>query len=162
MNTVQVIQLSDNSIYLISRNSEQLLVDTGPNYKGAWTHIQSEMKSLKPDLVFITHGHHDHASLGISWQNDAIPVWLGTADQKLVCEPMFFNPAEFSATIEWLVSAGVPEPSIETQYELLNKQKTTTLGILYIDILAQARRALNIRFSFLISHIYELRVTKTF
>ena len=123
MNNVQGIQLSDNSIYLISRNSEQLLVDTGPNYKGAWTHIQSEMKSLKPDLVFITHGHHDHASLGISWQNDTVPVWLGTADQKLVCEPMFFNPAEFSATIEWLVSAGVPKPSIETQYELLNRRR---------------------------------------
>tara|TARA_B100000029_G_scaffold287864_1_gene281661 strand:- start:9464 stop:10411 length:948 start_codon:yes stop_codon:yes gene_type:complete len=124
MNKVQVIRLSDNSIYLISCNNENLLVDTGPNYRGAWTHIQSEIKTLQPNLVFITHGHHDHASLGSSWKNNAIPVWIGTADQKLVTEPIFSNPAEFSATIQWLDTAGVPEPLIRIQRELLNKRRT--------------------------------------
>ena len=94
MNTVQVIQLSDNSIYLIGHNNEYLLVDTGPNYKGAWAHIQSEIKTLQPNLVFITHGHHDHASLGSVWQNSTVPVWIGTADQQLVHEPVFSNPEE--------------------------------------------------------------------
>ncbi|MFL2635960.1 MAG: MBL fold metallo-hydrolase [Tepidiformaceae bacterium] len=127
MNTVQVIRLSDNSIYLIGRNNEYLLVDTGPNYKGAWAHIKSEIKSLTPNLVFITHGHHDHASLGSVWQNDAVPVWVGTADQKLVSEPIFSNPEEFSATMKWLDNAGVPEPLITIQGELLQSRKTQAL-----------------------------------
>ena len=104
MNTVQVIQLSDNSIYLIGHNNEYLLVDTGPNYKGAWAHIQSEIKTLQPNLVFITHGHHDHASLGSVWQNSTVPVWIGTADQQLVHEPL-----------------------IAIQGELLKKRKTQAL-----------------------------------
>ncbi len=124
MSTVQIIELSDNSISLIKSKNEQILVDTGPNYDGAWSHIQSEIKTPKPDLVFITHGHHDHAGLGNVWQNETVPVWIGTADKKLVNEPTFSNPAEFSATLQWLASAGVPEPLIRLQCELLEKRKT--------------------------------------
>ena len=127
MNTVQVIQLSDNSIYLIGHNNKYLLVDTGPNYKGAWAHIQSEIKTLRPNLVFITHGHHDHASLGSVWQNSTVPVWIGTADQQLVKEPVFSNSEEFAATMQWLNDAGVPEPLIAIQGELLKKRKTQAL-----------------------------------
>ena len=45
MNDVRIITFPSNSIYLLNRKGQRLLVDTGPNYNGAWEHAQSEIKN---------------------------------------------------------------------------------------------------------------------
>ncbi|MGE0570799.1 MAG: MBL fold metallo-hydrolase [Dehalococcoidia bacterium] len=77
---MEAIRLHYNTVYLVEDAGERVLVDTGPDYEGAWEELQAAVGSRMPDLVVATHGHHDHAGMGARWQRAGVPVILGRPD----------------------------------------------------------------------------------
>jgi glyoxylase-like metal-dependent hydrolase (beta-lactamase superfamily II) len=102
------IQLGYNTVYLLDAGGERLLVDTGPNYRGAAEALEHALVGLQPAAVVATHGHLDHASLGSWWQHRGVPVWLGAGDLHLARRPPLTDPAEFREMTRFIESCGAP------------------------------------------------------
>ena len=92
MADVRSIALGDNTVHLVERGGARLLVDTGPDYAGAWEALREGLAGETPDVVVATHGHHDHAGLGRRWQAAGVPVWVGKADGPLTARPLLQSP----------------------------------------------------------------------
>ncbi len=106
------IALGDNTVHLIDRAGARLLVDTGPDFAGAWEALQAGLRGDRPDVVVATHGHHDHAGLGRRWQGAGTPVWVGASDGPLTARPLLQSPAEIGAMLAWAGSTGAPPETL--------------------------------------------------
>lgn len=80
MPTVQRIALAYNNVYAVRQGAEVLLIDTGPDYRGAGDTIKAAIDGPTPALTVATHGHLDHAGLGAWWQRRGVPVALHAWD----------------------------------------------------------------------------------
>lgn len=80
MASVRYIRLAYNSAYLVEAGGERVLIDTGPDYRGAREALATAVTGSAPGLVVATHGHLDHAGLGHWWQEQGIPVALHHED----------------------------------------------------------------------------------
>lgn len=109
---MRAIALGDNTAYLVERGGTRLLVDTGPDYAGAWEALQDALDGRAPDVVVATHGHHDHAGLGARWQAEGVPVWLGAADAPFTERPPLQSAAEVAALLAWAEGAGAPPATL--------------------------------------------------
>ncbi len=112
MNEVRSIALGDNTVHLVQRGGERLLVDTGPDYAGAWEALGEGLAGRTPDVVVATHGHHDHAGLGQRWQEAGVPVLIGEADAPLSARPLMESSAETGALLAWAVGTGAPPETL--------------------------------------------------
>lgn len=74
------IRLAYNSAYLVESGGERVLIDTGPDYRGAREVMAAAVAGSTPSLVVATHGHLDHAGLGHWWQEQGTPVALHDED----------------------------------------------------------------------------------
>ena len=108
MPSVRVVPLAYNTVYLWENNGARVLVDTGPDYRGAWEALQAALEGVVPDLVVATHGHIDHAGLGARWQALGVPVAIGAADERLAREHQFAHQAEFEAFRAFILSCEAP------------------------------------------------------
>ena len=77
---VERVRLAYNNVYLVSDGDALVVIDTGPDYRGAREALTAALRGRKPDLVVATHGHLDHAGLGRWWQAQGVPVMLGAED----------------------------------------------------------------------------------
>lgn len=80
MPSVERIALAYNNVYAIHDGGELLLIDTGPDYRGAGEAILRALNGKQPTLSIATHGHLDHAGLGAWWQRRGVPVVLHAQD----------------------------------------------------------------------------------
>ena len=112
MADVRSIALGDNTVHLVERGGARLLVDTGPDFAGAWEVLREGLGHDLPDLVMATHGHHDHAGLGRRWQEAGVPVWVGMDDSPLTARPLLQSPAETEAMLGWAASTGAPPETL--------------------------------------------------
>ena len=112
MADVRSIALGDNTVHLVRRGGTRLLVDTGPDYAGAWEALGEGLAGDLPEVVVATHGHHDHAGLGQQWQEAGVPVWVGEADGPLTARPLLQSPAETAAMLAWAEGTGAPEETM--------------------------------------------------
>ena len=80
MVSVERIRLAYNNVYLLSDGERLVVIDTGPDYRGARETITAALRGRRPEVVVATHGHLDHAGLGAWWQSQGVPVLLGAAD----------------------------------------------------------------------------------
>ncbi len=119
MNDVRSIALGDNTVHLVQRGPERLLVDTGPDYAGAWEALQRELAGRAPYVVVATHGHHDHAGLGRRWQEAGVPVLMGEADAPLSARPLMESSAEAGALLAWAEGTGAPPETLAQVHERL-------------------------------------------
>jgi len=87
MAAVRRIALAYNNVYVVEDGGERVLVDAGPDYRGAFEALQTALGGLAPGAVVATHGHLDHAGLGAAWQRAGVPVLLGAADAGLTTRP---------------------------------------------------------------------------
>jgi glyoxylase-like metal-dependent hydrolase (beta-lactamase superfamily II) len=78
--SVRHIRLAYNSAYLVEAGGERVLIDTGPDYRGAKEVLATAVAGSAPGLVVATHGHLDHAGLGHWWQGQGIAVALHQED----------------------------------------------------------------------------------
>ena len=108
MATVRHVPLGYNDIYVVDDGGARILVDTGPDYRGAAEAIDMALDSRLPAIVVATHGHLDHAGLGRHWKERGIAVGLGAADVHLTCEPQLSDPEELRSFEDYVHSAGTP------------------------------------------------------
>lgn len=106
---VERLELAYNNVYLVGKGSERVLIDTGPDYAGAWEIIQAWLGDRQPDQVLVTHGHHDHASLGAAWQAAGVGVAVGAGDRRLAAGPQLQEDAELAAFARFVEESGAPE-----------------------------------------------------
>ncbi len=112
MSDVRSIPLGDNTVHLVQRGDTRLLVDTGPDFAGAWEALQEALAGKSPDVVVATHGHHDHAGLGRRWQGEGAPIWVGREDGPLTARPLLQSPAETAAMLAWAEGTGAPSETL--------------------------------------------------
>jgi glyoxylase-like metal-dependent hydrolase (beta-lactamase superfamily II) len=109
MADVRRLRLAYNNVYMVDAGGEPVLVDTGPDYRGAWETIEAWLDGRMPSQVLVTHGHHDHASLGAAWQRAGVPVAVGAGDERLVRGPQLQSDEELAAFTRFVAESGAPE-----------------------------------------------------
>ena len=112
MSDVRSIALGDNTVHLVWRQGTRLLVDTGPDYAGAWEALREGLAGELPEVVVATHGHHDHAGLGRRWKEAGAPIWVGAADGPLTARPPLQSQAETAAMLAWAEGTGAPPETL--------------------------------------------------
>ena len=68
MCAVRRVELAYNNVYVVEAQDARVLVDTGPDYRGAFEFLRAKVGQRVPSVVVATHGHVDHAGLGAQWQ----------------------------------------------------------------------------------------------
>ncbi len=96
-----------NNVYLVSSGSGRVLIDTGPDYRGAREHIDNALGGRIPDLVVATHGHLDHAGLGGWWEARGVPVALSERDAHFASGHQL-DDAEFAHLVRFVEDSGAP------------------------------------------------------
>jgi glyoxylase-like metal-dependent hydrolase (beta-lactamase superfamily II) len=104
---VQRIQLGYNNVYVVDASAGRVMVDAGPDYKGAREAIHGALGQL-PGVVVATHGHLDHAGLGKHWIAAGVPVAIGSRDVHLTRTPQLADRAEFERLATYVRSCGAP------------------------------------------------------
>ncbi|MFN0094341.1 MAG: MBL fold metallo-hydrolase [Dehalococcoidia bacterium] len=112
MVAVTPLSLTYNTAYAVDDGESLVLVDTGPDYAGAFDSLLDRLPRL-PDLVVATHAHVDHAGLGHWWQERGVPVAVGQADAPLTLAPQFRAADEVQAMVDWVASIGAPATEVE-------------------------------------------------
>jgi glyoxylase-like metal-dependent hydrolase (beta-lactamase superfamily II) len=107
MPSVQHIRLSYNNVYVLESDGGRLLVDTGPDYDGAWASLEAALGG-PPDTVLATHAHYDHAGLGARWQRAGVPVAMGEADASVPRTPTLADQAELAQFEGYVEATGAP------------------------------------------------------
>ncbi|MCC7366502.1 MAG: MBL fold metallo-hydrolase [Dehalococcoidia bacterium] len=107
MGDVRRIAMAYNNVYVSEGPGGRVLVDTGPDYRGARDVLLAEVPEL-PVVVVATHGHHDHAGLGHWWQSRGVQVAIGAADGDTARHPHYSDQAELDAMLAWVAQLGAP------------------------------------------------------
>jgi glyoxylase-like metal-dependent hydrolase (beta-lactamase superfamily II) len=102
--TVRRIALGYNNVYAVDAGGALVVIDAGPDYRGASESIAEEIPQA-PDEVIVTHGHLDHAGLGAWWEKRGVSLALGAADAALVAGT---NLAQFDALRGFVRDCGCP------------------------------------------------------
>lgn len=84
MATIERVRMAYNNVYLVRQNGRLVVIDTGPDYRGAREELANALQGATPELVVATHGHLDHAGLGRWWQSKGVPVAVGRDDEPTV------------------------------------------------------------------------------
>jgi glyoxylase-like metal-dependent hydrolase (beta-lactamase superfamily II) len=108
MVTLRRVVLAYNSIYVVDDGNRRVLVDTGPDYRGAFDIALAAVGRPLPDLVVATHGHLDHAGLGSRWLAAGVPVGIGAADAHLVHDPAQRDARTFETMATFAQATGAP------------------------------------------------------
>jgi glyoxylase-like metal-dependent hydrolase (beta-lactamase superfamily II) len=108
------VNLAYNTVYVVDDGAGRILVDTGPDYRGARETLAAVIDGHLPDLVVATHGHLDHAGLGHWWQAQGVPVAIGEADRHIATTTQLSDPSEFRAFVRFVEESGAP-PEIQAE-----------------------------------------------
>ncbi|MBK7724464.1 MAG: MBL fold metallo-hydrolase [Dehalococcoidia bacterium] len=106
MTTVERVELAYNNVYFVSDGSSLVVIDTGPDYRGAREAISDALRGRTPDIVVATHGHLDHAGLGKWWQERGCAVLLGRDDMP---QTMGQSDRDIDLMAAYLEHIGAPE-----------------------------------------------------
>jgi glyoxylase-like metal-dependent hydrolase (beta-lactamase superfamily II) len=124
MPVVHRVALAYNNVYLVDSGGGRVMVDTGPDYRGAFEALEQALEGRSPDVVVATHGHVDHAGLGAHWQARGVPVSLGAADHELAAGPSAAYLREVALLEAYLDSAGAPAEVAAEALAGLDRRKT--------------------------------------
>lgn len=116
------IRLGDNNVYMVDAAGARLLVDAGPDYRGAWEALQDEL-TAPPTRVLITHAHLDHAGLAGRWAAAGVPVAMHADDVHLAGRPQLSRPAEVEAMRRYAAWAGAPPEVLATAVAALDERR---------------------------------------
>jgi glyoxylase-like metal-dependent hydrolase (beta-lactamase superfamily II) len=103
------IALGYNNVYAVDGPSGRVLIDTGPDYKGAAAHLVEQLGARAPAVVVATHGHLDHAGLGRFWVERGVPVAVAEADVHLAAARHAPSDADFANLRRYVEGCGAPD-----------------------------------------------------
>ena len=108
MASVRHFSLAYNNVYLVETSDARVVIDTGPDYRGAREQLAAELRDSPVDLVIATHGHVDHSGLGSWWQRRGTPVALHEEDAHFA-RGVPLSDAEFASLVAFTAESGAPE-----------------------------------------------------
>jgi glyoxylase-like metal-dependent hydrolase (beta-lactamase superfamily II) len=114
MARVQQVSLGYNTVYVVEGGDDRVLIDTGPDYRGATEQIERALGNRLPDVVVATHGHLDHAGLGRWWEERGVPVALGEDDFHFTSGPQLASEIEWGGFVRFIERSGAP-PEVRTE-----------------------------------------------
>ena len=114
--------LAATNAYLIDLDGHRLAIDAPEGFLNFL-----KKKKIKPDSLFLTHGHWDHVVENHVWDRQGIPVWVGRGDEAWLEAPAPFNPALFGNP--------PPTPGVAPA-AILEDGDTITCGDLTLQIMA--------------------------
>lgn len=119
-----------NSVYFVSEGAELVVIDTGPDYRGARETLVKALGGRKPSVVVATHGHLDHAGLGSWWQERGIPVLAGEGD---VAQTLGHTDRDIDDLEHFVAACGAPQlvvaevqAGLELRREWSHQMRTST------------------------------------
>lgn len=121
-----------NNVYLVVDGGERLLVDTGPDYAGAFESLRESLGPELPDAVVATHAHIDHAGLGAAWQELGVPVYVGAGDAHLT-HSIPLQDVEFANMCEFVRLTGAPADVQDEVLAELHRRKVYVREIYRAD-----------------------------
>ena len=119
---MEAIRLHYNTVYLVEDGGERVLIDTGPDYEGAWEELRAALGSRMPERVVATHGHHDHAGMGAQWQRTGVPVILGEPDWRYTVGGEDDLAAEQTLLERVVRDCGAPQPVTDEAIAALERR----------------------------------------
>ena len=122
MERCQRIRLGDNNLYAVRSDGELVLVDAGPDYRGAWEALREALPG-RPARVIVTHGHLDHAGLAGRWREAGVPVLLHEGDLHLATHPQLSHPAEFEAMRRYAEATRAPAEAVAEAVAALARRR---------------------------------------
>lgn len=125
MPSVRTIRLGDNAVYLLELAGSRVLIDTGPDFRGAAAALQSALGGRLPVAVIATHGHLDHAGLGAWWRERGVPVVLHDADHPLATGDLP-SDAEFDALKAYARESGAPPAVVAEAVDAVERRRAWT------------------------------------
>lgn len=123
MASVQRIALAYNNIYVVDDGPGRVLIDTGPDYRGAFELARGAIGARLPSLVVATHGHLDHAGLGARWQEAGVPVMVAHDDAHLVRGAQLQGDGDFLAFVAFVAGSGAPPEVVAEVTEGLEQRR---------------------------------------
>ena len=127
MRVVSTISLGYNSVYLVEREGERVLIDAGPDFEGGWPLLSDALAGRRPDSVVITHGHLDHAGLGARWKRERVPISMGAGDVHLASGPALATDAEWTVLVQFVEECGAPVDVARGAIEGLSQRRQWAL-----------------------------------
>lgn len=109
MTSVRHIALGYNNVYLVRSNETSVLIDAGPDYRGAGAALLRETRAAAPGTIIVTHGHLDHAGLARWWQEQGASVSSGTGDEHFASTAQFGDQQELAAFERYVEEIGTPD-----------------------------------------------------
>ena len=109
MTNVRRVTLGYNNVYLVQAGGANVLIDAGPDYRGAGEALLAAASSTPPNAVVATHGHLDHAGLARWWQGRGVPVSLGMGDEHFASAAPFADAHELTAFEGYVRAIGTPQ-----------------------------------------------------
>lgn len=94
-----------NNVYLVSEGDALVVIDTGPDYRGAREGLLAALAGRTPSVVVATHGHLDHAGLGAWWQDRGVPVLAGEHD---VAQTLGHTDRDIDDLEKFVAASGAP------------------------------------------------------
>ncbi|MGE3074361.1 MAG: MBL fold metallo-hydrolase [Dehalococcoidia bacterium] len=120
MVTVERVQLAYNNVYIVEHGSDVVVIDTGPDYRGAREILSVALRGRTPRLVIATHGHLDHASLGAWWQSLGVPVMAGRHDLHMTTGE---DRTNFEQMERYIRTIGAPAEVVDEVEEGLKRRR---------------------------------------
>ncbi len=106
---IRRIAMAYNNVYAVESGGVRVLIDTGPDYRGARELLLASLGTWRPDVVLATHAHVDHAGLGAWWQANGVPVALSGDDRALASHPHYVEQDELAVMVDWVEGSGAPD-----------------------------------------------------
>ena len=125
---IERLALSYNNVYAVDDGGGRIIVDTGPDYRGAQAAINDWVAGVLPDAVVATHGHIDHAGLGAYWTGRGVPVLLGEDDFGVVVHPPLTSHEEYSKYQRFVHESGAPPNLVQELLRGLEQRRRMALA----------------------------------
>ncbi|MGE5596310.1 MAG: MBL fold metallo-hydrolase, partial [Hyphomicrobiales bacterium] len=126
MTALRRVSMAYNNVYVVDGSEGRVLIDTGPDYRGAREVLEAELADGLPEVVIATHGHHDHAGLGRWWQARGAPVAIGAADRASAMRPHLLDDGEFAAMRAYVEGTGAPAEVVAEAVAGLERRRSWT------------------------------------
>ncbi len=120
MASVERVRLAYNNVYFVTDGAELVVIDTGPDYRGARETLLEALAGRAPVAVVATHGHLDHAGLGAWWQERGVPVIAGEAD---VAQTLGHTDHDIDDLEHFVEVCGAPGPVVAEVLEGLEQRR---------------------------------------
>ena len=111
------IALGDNWAYALPTSDGIIMIDSGPDYDGAWEVMAGQLDAANLDIrdvryVAITHAHIDHCGLAFRWQAEGVTVVASELETQSFLHGRNIIGYQTQYVFEHMRRVGVPEQRI--------------------------------------------------